>query len=95
LIEGINADVLIADKGYDAGYILEACKKSNTQVVIPPKSNRKEQRDYDTYLYKERNLVERMFNKLKHYRRIASRYDKTAVSFLSFIQIGAVAVILK
>jgi len=65
------------------------------QAVIPPKSNRKEQREYDAHLYKERNLVERLFNKLKHYRRIASRYDKTAVSFLSFVQIGGIALLLK
>src|SRR5262245_33343021 len=67
LIEGFEMDALLADKGYDADYIIVAIGKA--QAVIPRRSMRKVQRDYDKDLYKERNLIERMFNKLKHFRR--------------------------
>jgi len=90
LIEGMKADAVLADKGYDADYIMDAIEKMGALVVIPPKSNRKIQRDYDKDIYKERNMVERMFNKLKHFRKIATRYDKRADSFLAWIVIGAI-----
>ncbi|HGK6649754.1 TPA: transposase, partial [Legionella pneumophila] len=61
----------------------------------PPKSHRKVLREYDKDIYKERNLIERMFNKLKHFRRVATRYDKLAQSFLSFIYIAATALWLR
>jgi transposase len=65
------------------------------KVVIPPKSNRKKPRDFDKNLYKERNLIERMFNKLKHFRRVATRYDKTASAFLAFVTIAGIFLWLK
>ena len=86
----MKADAVLADKGYDADYIMDAIEKMGALVVIPPKSNRKIQRDYDKDIYKERNMVERMFNKLKHFRKIATRYDKRADSFLAWIVIGAI-----
>jgi len=93
LIEGYEFQALLADKGYDANYIVTAVGKA--QAVIPPRSMRKSPRDYDKELYKERNLVERMFNKLKHFRRVATRYDKLAVTYLAFIHFAAICILLK
>ena len=95
MIENMKADAVLADKGYDADYIVEAVEDMGAIAVIPPKSNRKTERKYDKYLYKERNLIERLFNKLKHFRRIATRYDKTALSFMSFLNIAAIYLWLK
>jgi transposase len=95
LLDGLTGDAVLADKGYDADYIVEAVSGMKSQAVIPPKSNRKIQREYDKDLYKERNLVERMFNKLKQFRRIATRYDKTALSFFAFLNIAAIYLWLK
>ncbi len=91
----MKATHLLADKGYDADYVIEASQAMGAVAVIPPKSNRKIQRDYDRDLYKERNLIERMFNKLKQFRRIATRYDKRASSFLSFIHLAATLIWLQ
>ena len=95
LIENMEADAVLADKGYDADYVIEAVEDMGAIAVIPPKSNRKTLREYDKELYKERNLIERLFNKLKHFRRIATRYDKTALSFMSFLNIAAIYLWLK
>jgi len=65
------------------------------EVVIPSKSNRKKPRDLDKDLYKERNLIERMFNKIKHFRRVATRYDKTAAAYLAFVTIAGICLWLK
>jgi transposase len=77
-LENMRAEAAAADKGYDADSIVEAVGKMGAIVVIPPKSNRKTRREYDATLYRERNHIERMFNKLKRFRRVATRYDKTA-----------------
>ena len=82
LIDGTKTDILLADKGYDANYIVEATQNIGAIAVISPKSNRIIQREYDKELYKERNFVERLFNKLKNFRRVAMRYDKTASAFM-------------
>jgi transposase len=87
LLEGLPAAVVIADKGYDADYVVEAIRKKGAEAVIPPRSHRKTPRPYDKHLYKERNLIERLFNQLKNFRRISTRYDKTALSFLSFLHL--------
>ena len=89
LLEGFHAHAVLADKGYDADELITWIQETGAVVVIPPRSNRTVLRDYDTVLYKERNLVERMFGYLKHFRRVATRYDKTALSFLSFVQLAA------
>ena len=75
LLENMKAEAVLADKGYDADYVVEAVGNMGAIVVIPPKSNRKILREYDVILYKERNHIERMFSKLKHFRRVATRYD--------------------
>ena len=74
---------MIADKGYDSDMLVEALEARGIEPVIPPKANRKEPRDCDFVLYRERNLVERFFNKIKHYRAIATRFDKLASTFLA------------
>lgn len=89
LLDGIPAQAVPADKGYDADEIGKWIQQSGALVVIPPRSNRTVRRDYDKVLYKERNLVERMFGYLKNFRRVATRYDKTALSFLPFVQLPA------
>lgn len=95
MLDGLKADAVLADKGYDADYIVETVSSKGALVVIPPKSNRKVQRIYDLDLYKERNHVERMFNKLKNFRRVATRYDKIALSFFAFLNIAAIYLWLK
>jgi transposase len=95
LLDGLKAAAVLADKGYDANDIIDAVSGRNALVVIPPRANRKIQREYDTELYQERNLMERLFNKLKHFRRVATRYDKTALSFMSFLNIAAISLWLK
>lgn len=90
LMEGINADVLLADRGYDTNDIINYAAKHNMQIVIPPKKNRKDQRDYDEYLYKLRHLVENAFLHLKRWRGIATRYAKNTSSFLVAVQIRCI-----
>ena len=68
----------MGDKSYDAEHVLLTIAEMGAQAVIPPRSNRKEQREYDQELYKERHLVECFFNKLKQFRRCFSRFDKLA-----------------
>jgi transposase len=71
------------DKGYDADSFINSLEVRAIKAVIPPKSNRKVKRACDFALYAERNLVERFFNAIKHYRGIATRYEKTARNFLA------------
>ena len=89
LLKGVRTKCVIADKGYDTEKILEKIKELGALGVIPPRSNRKIQREYDRELYKERNLIERAFNKLKRFRRIATRYDRKAIYFKSFLYLAA------
>jgi transposase len=89
LLEGVHAHAVLADKGYDADELVAWIQQTGAVAVIPPRSNRTVLRDDDKVLYTERNLVERMFGYLKHFRRVATRYDKTARSFLSFVQLAA------
>ena len=89
LLKGFQAHAVLADKGDDADELITWIQETGALAVIPPRSNRLVLRDYDTALYKERNLVERMCGYLKHFRRVATRYDKTALSFLSFVQLAA------
>jgi transposase len=79
----IKPGSLLADKGYDADSFIQSLEGRGITVVIPPKSNRKAPRDCDYALYAERNLVERFFNNIKHFRGIATRYEKTARNFLA------------
>jgi len=78
-----------ADKGYDSDAIRETLATDGIEPVIPPKSNRKQPLAYDRQTYRERNRVERFFNKLKHFRRIATRYDKFQATFTAFIHLAS------
>lgn len=90
LVKGYRPVIAMADKGYDADWFINELKDAGVvEVVIPPKRNRKVQRDYDKEKYKGRNVIERAFNKLKYYRRIATRYEKTARNFYSLVRIAA------
>lgn len=87
LIEGLSAGAVIGDKGYDADALVARIHAAGAQAVIPPRSNRTEQRAYDRHLYKDRNLVERFFSRLKQFRRIATRYEKLARNFASMLNL--------
>jgi transposase len=87
LIEGLEAQHLIADRGYDTNEIVDAAKVRGMAPEIPPRKHRKEPRDYDKSLYKLRHLVENAIRDLKEWRAIATRYAKRAASFLAFVQI--------
>ena len=95
LVDGIEAGATLADKGYDADHLVDRIAETGGQVVIPPRRNRKDQRSYDADLYKERNRIERFFNKLKQFRRVATRYDKLLVNFMGFVKLAAIAIWLR
>ena len=90
-MEGITAEHLLADRGYDTDAILQQAAKQGMKPVIPPKKNRKIQREYDRYLYKLRHLVENAFLHLKRWRGIATRCAKNTASFLAAVQIRCMA----
>jgi len=92
LIEGIDADALLADRAYDTNSIVKKAKEAGMQVVIPPKKNRKKQRAYDEELYKLRHLIENAILALKRWRGIATRYAKNSASFLAAVHIRCIAI---
>src|SRR5258708_37003876 len=94
LLENVTQGALIRDKAYDADSLIDTLNQRSIPPVIPPKANRKTKRDCDFVLYCERNLVERFFNKIKHYRAIATRYDKLARNFLAAVQLVAAIILL-
>jgi transposase len=79
--------MLLADKGYDADALRFAVADRRAWANIPPKANRETPICFSKYLYRARNLVERFFNKIKHFRRIATRYDNTAENFLAALKL--------
>ena len=90
LLADMRAEALIADKAFDADErVVDPLTAAGKQVVIPPKSNRKRPRTYDKELYKARHLIENFFARLKQYRAIATRYDKTARNFLAAVYLAA------
>ena len=95
LLEGQHAEAVLADRGYDADFLLKRAEKMGAAAVIPPKRNRKLQRPDDRELYKQRNRIERCFNKLKHFRRFATRYCKTIEAFRSFTALACAWLHLK
>jgi len=92
LIEGIDAQYLLADKGYDSDAIVAKAKEQGMEPVIPPRRNRKHQREYDKDLYRLRHLVENAFLHLKRWRGIATRYAKNSASFLAAVHIRCIAI---
>ena len=93
LLEQIVADTILADKGYDADdRMLTPLAEARKIAVIPSRRHRKVQREYDKELYKARHLIENFFEKLKQFRAIATRYDKTARNFLAAVYLVATAI---
>ena len=95
LIANIEARDFIGDKAYDSDKLLEFVGSHGMNAVIPPKSNRRVQRAYDKEKYRTRHFVENLFQKLKRFRRVATRYDKTSRSFAAFIILAAVYIITR
>ena len=95
MLDGVKAKAILADKGYDADYIVAAANAMGAEVVIPPRSMRKNPRTIDKDLYKERNIIERLFNKLKHFPRVATRYDKTPSAYLAFVSVAGICLWLR
>jgi len=95
LLEGFDFDAAIADKGYDSDKLVTAIEETGAIAVIPPKKNRKEPRWYDKHLYKVRNLVERFIGRVKHFRRVATRYEKKDANYLAFWHFASITVLLR
>lgn len=89
LLEGVRGGALIADKAYDSNALRQLIATAGMTAVIPSIRSRKTPIPHDPILYKERNRIERCFNKLKHFRRFATRFDRRAVHFLAFIYIAS------
>ena len=89
LVEPHRVDAVIADKGYDSTAFVVYVEAGEAQAVIPSRRNRKKQREINRNLYAVRNKVERFFSRIKRYRRIATRYDKTARNYLSFVYLAS------
>ena len=89
LLEGLSPKRVLADKAYDSNALRRMIADIGAEAVIPYNPTRKRPIAYDFEAYKLRNTVERCFNKLKHFRRIATRFDRRAVNFLSFIHLAA------
>lgn len=92
LLGDLQPDSLSADKAYDTDAILEHLANRGIDAVIPPRSHRIVQRAFDKHQYKNRNLVERFFCRIKQFRRIATRYDKLAERFASFVALTAAVI---
>ncbi len=88
LLKGEKPDYVLADRGYDSDEIVDYIREIKATPVIPPRSNRIVKRNYDKIIYKERNLIERLFNRLKQFRKIATRFDKIQLNFEAFIYLA-------
>ena len=87
LIEGLPGQELLADKAYDSDAIVQEAMDKGMEVVIPPKANRKKKRAFDALKYRARHLVENLFQRMKVYRRVATRYEKLDTRFLSILHL--------
>ncbi|VWC63932.1 ISBm1, transposase orfB, degenerate [Burkholderia lata] len=88
LIEHLRTGAVIADKGYESDAFVSTIRATRAKAVIPPRSNRKTKRRYNRVLYRTRNVVERFFSRIKHFRRVATRYDKLAENYLAFASLA-------
>jgi transposase len=95
LLEGFQADAVLADKAYDNNELRQTIAEMEAQAVIPSTRSRKIPILHDEAIYKERNRIERCFNKLKHFRRFATRYDRRATHYLAFIHLAAIMLWLR
>lgn len=94
LLESVlpGAKAVIADKSYDADALIEHIEQAGAEAVIPPRAHRKQPRAYDQHRYQARHLVERFFNRIKQFRRVATRYEKLAMHFLGMVTVAAIYV---
>ena len=95
LLENVKASAVLADKAYDTDAFRAWLECRGIKAVIPPKSNRKEKIECDYWHYKERHAVECLFGKLKHYRRIATRYEKKAINYMAMLSFASVLLWLR
>jgi len=95
LIVDLDFDYLIADRSYGAKDFLDELIAKGTDPVIPPKQNAKVPREYDAWRYRERHLIECFIGKIKHFRRVFSRFDKLARRYLGFLQLSSVLIWLR
>ena len=95
LLEGFDFEGIMGDRGYDSDAILAFIAQNEAQAVIPAKKNRIVQREIDGHTYKDRHLVECFFNKIKHYRRIFSRFEKYASRYMSFLSFASALIWLR
>lgn len=95
LIEGVPFEVVIGDKGYDSQEVVAAVEDQGGEAVIPSRSNAAVPRETDWSRYKDRNLVERFWSKVKHYRRVATRFEKKAQNFLAFVHVASIMILLR
>lgn len=89
LLCGLEPDEVVADKGYDSDQLVQFIRDAGAKAVIPPRRNRLHKRRWDRQIYKDRNIIERFFCRLKQFRRIATRYDKLAERYASIVTLGA------
>ena len=90
LLAGLRANHVLADKGYDGRRAMDAIAAAGAKPVVPRRTITATWRSFDASLYKDRNLIERFFNKIKHFRRIATRYDKLARNYDAAVHIAAI-----
>jgi transposase len=95
LLEGAPFAVVIADRGYDSQAVVDAIEAKGGEAVIPTRKTRKVQRDIDRERYKDRNLAERFWARVKQYRRVATRYEKTARNFLALVHVASIMILLR
>jgi transposase len=95
LLEGTEPEVVIGDKGYDQKELVDAIEARGGEAVIPTRKNSTAPRIIDIDRYKDRNLVERFWAKIKQYRRVATRYEKTARNFLAFVHVASIMILLQ
>ena len=92
MLDGVQAEKVVADKAYDSRTLIDAIHDQESEAVIPPRSNSQQPREFDPHVYKARNLAERFFNRIKHFRRVVTRYDKLDCRYQAFA--AAVAILI-
>ena len=92
LLKNVKSDYILADRGYDSKEIVDFIESRQVCAVMPQRRNKKQCRIYNRHIYKERHLIECLFNKIKHFRRVATRYEKLADSFRAMVLLAFIIV---
>ena len=92
MLAGVQAEKVVADKADDSRTLIGAIHEQQSEAVMPPRSNSQQPREFDPHVYKARNLVERFFNRIKHFRRVATRYDKLDCRYEAFIAAASILI---